>query len=192
MLDLVLIGERIAELRKQAGQTQYELAETLYVTHQAVSKWEKGKSIPSIEILYELTKLYHVSIDYLLDNTEIDDHDYDQLFENLPRDVVVTKFLHSDDPASSIDQVFYRLSKKERLQIINHLIYNQDKLQVTDVWPYLNKIERTYLLGNILSGKCDFNINLIQTQLSTEEQAWIQNQYHKGSYPYPLQHYTIK
>lgn len=186
MLDLVLIGKRIAELRKQAGFTQYELAETLYVTHQAVSKWEKGKSIPSIEILYELTKLFHVSIDYVLDNTEINETNYDQLFNNFSRDVVVTKFLHSADPSKSVDQVLYRLNKKERLQIINYIIYNNDKLQVPDIWPYLNKAERIYLLGAILSGKCEFNVNTIKNQLSTEEQLMIQKHVNDGTYHYPI------
>jgi len=192
MLDLVLIGSRIAELRKQAGFTQNGLAETLYVTHQAVSKWENGKSIPSIEILYELTKLFHVSIDYVLDNTEIDENNYDKLFSNLPRDVVITKFLRSENPAKTIDQVFYRLSKQERMKIINHLIYNNDTLQVPDVWPYLNKTERTYLLGTIATGTCDFNINRIITQLSTEEQLMMQKHYHEGTYPYQIHqiHYT--
>jgi len=186
MLDLVLIGTRITNLRKQAGFTQNQLAETLYVTHQAVSKWEKGKSIPSIEILYELTKLFKVSIDYLLENTEIEENDYDQLFKNLPRDVVITKFIHSSNPSETMDLVFYRLTRKERMQIINHLVYNNDFLQVSDVWPYLNKAERTYLLGTILTGKCDFNLNHIINQLSTEEQMLIQQHYNNGTYPYKM------
>ena len=77
--------------------TQNELAETLFVTHQAVSKWENGKSVPSIEILYELTKLFNVSIDFLLDNSDIMKDDYQSLFKNYARDVVITKFLQNEN-----------------------------------------------------------------------------------------------
>ena len=47
MLNLKKIGSKISKQRKQMGLTQTELANALYVTHQAVSKWENGKSIPS-------------------------------------------------------------------------------------------------------------------------------------------------
>ena len=76
MLNLTQIGHKITEHRKRLNLTQKELAETLYVTHQSVSKWEKGKSIPSIEILFEMTKLFEISIDYLLDDSIIEDKDY--------------------------------------------------------------------------------------------------------------------
>ncbi|MCK5731991.1 MAG: helix-turn-helix transcriptional regulator, partial [Tenericutes bacterium] len=85
MLNLKKIGKKITELRKEKNMKQNELAEALYVTHQAVSKWENGKSIPSIEILYELTKLFKVSIDFLLDNSDIKTDDYETLFNNYPR-----------------------------------------------------------------------------------------------------------
>lgn len=192
MLDLSKIGSRITNLRKQQGFTQYELADKLYVTHQAVSKWENGKSIPSIEILYELTKLFDVSIDYLLDNTEIVEGDYETLFKNYPRDVVVSKFLQSADQSTSVDSIFYLLHKKERLRVINHVVYNQEALQVDDIWHYLNKAERTYLLGSILSRKCDFNLKLIFTQLSKDEQLLAYKHYKDGTYPYKLPYYLTK
>ena len=89
MLDLEKIGKRIAIKRKELNITQNSLAEQLYVTHQAVSKWENGKSIPSLELLFELTKLFNISIDYLLDDTDIADNDYEKLFKNYPRDIVL-------------------------------------------------------------------------------------------------------
>ena len=46
MIDLVQVGLRITELRKNAGLTQVRLAERLKITHQAVSKWETGVSLP--------------------------------------------------------------------------------------------------------------------------------------------------
>lgn len=56
----------ILELRTKNGLTQDELAEKIYVTRQAVSRWEKGETIPNTETLKMLSKLFNVSINTLL------------------------------------------------------------------------------------------------------------------------------
>ena len=48
----MLLGEKIKKLRTDNGLTQEELAERIYVTRTAVSKWETGKGMPGIESLY--------------------------------------------------------------------------------------------------------------------------------------------
>lgn len=58
--------EILLELRKQNNLTQNELAEKIFVTRQAVSKWESGESIPNTETLKLLSKLFDVSINTLL------------------------------------------------------------------------------------------------------------------------------
>ena len=60
------IGERIKTLRKTRGLTQEELAQKLFVTFQAVSKWECGISNPDITLIAPLTKILNVSADELL------------------------------------------------------------------------------------------------------------------------------
>ncbi len=60
------IGETIAELRKQKGWTQVELAEKLQISDKAVSKWEKDNGAPSIEFFPILAELFCVSIDYIM------------------------------------------------------------------------------------------------------------------------------
>ncbi len=60
------LHEKLQQLRKQRGLTQEELAEALYVSRTAVSKWESGRGYPSIDSLKELSKFYSVSIDDLL------------------------------------------------------------------------------------------------------------------------------
>lgn len=52
--------------REQSGLTQSELAEKIYVTRQAVSKWERGESYPDLENIIVLSDLYDLSIDTLL------------------------------------------------------------------------------------------------------------------------------
>ena len=65
MIDFVKVGNKIATLRKQKGLSQEELAEKLYVTRQALSKWENG-SVPSIDIVLQLAKSFDVSFEELL------------------------------------------------------------------------------------------------------------------------------
>lgn len=60
------IGKTIAELRKEKGWTQVELAEKLQVSDKAVSKWEKEDAFPSVEFFPLLAELFDVSIDYLM------------------------------------------------------------------------------------------------------------------------------
>ncbi len=56
------IGKTIADLRKQKGWTQLELAEKLQVSDKAVSKWEKDNGAPSIDFFPILAELFGVSI----------------------------------------------------------------------------------------------------------------------------------
>ena len=56
----------ILELRTKKGMSQDELAEKVFVTRQAVSRWENGETIPNIETLKLLSKLFGVSINTLL------------------------------------------------------------------------------------------------------------------------------
>ncbi len=60
------IGQTIAELRKEKGWTQIELAEKLQVSDKAVSKWEKDTGAPSVEFFPMLAELFGVSIDYIM------------------------------------------------------------------------------------------------------------------------------
>lgn len=64
------LNEKLIQLRKKKGITQAELAEDMQVSRQAVSKWESGGSIPSIENLRGLSELYSVHVDYLLKEEE--------------------------------------------------------------------------------------------------------------------------
>lgn len=64
------LNEKLTQLRKKKGITQAELAEDMQVSRQAVSKWESGSSIPSIENLRGLSELYSVHVDYLLNEED--------------------------------------------------------------------------------------------------------------------------
>ncbi len=70
-----MIGERIKESREKNSLTQSGLAKKLNISRSAVNAWEMGISIPSAQYLIELSKLFKVSVDYLLelDNKELVD-----------------------------------------------------------------------------------------------------------------------
>lgn len=61
-----IIAQNITELRKQKKLTQAEFAERLNYTDKAISKWERGESIPSIEVLKQIADMFGVKVDYLL------------------------------------------------------------------------------------------------------------------------------
>ena len=64
-------NEKIQELRKQKGLTQEELAEKLYVSRTAISKWESGRGYPNIESLKAIAKFFSVTVDELLSTDEV-------------------------------------------------------------------------------------------------------------------------
>ena len=78
-------NEKLQELRKQKGLTQEELAEILFVSRTAVSKWESGRGMPSIESLKAISKFFAVTLDDLLSSEELlviaeDDHKQKEMY----------------------------------------------------------------------------------------------------------------
>jgi transcriptional regulator with XRE-family HTH domain len=64
-------NEKLQELRKSKSLTQEELAEALFVSRTAISKWEQGRGYPSIDSLKEISRFFSVSIDDLICSEEI-------------------------------------------------------------------------------------------------------------------------
>ncbi len=69
------LSEKLLALRKQRGMSQEELAEKLDVSRQAVSRWETGSAQPDASNLLQLSKLYGVTADYLLNDEYEGDRD---------------------------------------------------------------------------------------------------------------------
>ena len=61
-----IIAENIVQLRRENGLTQVELAEKLNYSDKAVSKWERGESLPDISVLKQIADMFNVTVDYLL------------------------------------------------------------------------------------------------------------------------------
>ena len=64
-------GKNLQELRKSRGLTQEELAEALFVSRTAVSKWESGRGYPSIDSLKEISGFFSITIDELLSGEKL-------------------------------------------------------------------------------------------------------------------------
>ena len=71
----MILADKIIQLRKKNGWSQEELAEQMNVSRQAVCKWEGAQSIPDINKLIQLSKIFNVSIDYLLKD-ELEEVEY--------------------------------------------------------------------------------------------------------------------
>ncbi len=68
----IVIGKKLLYLRKKNKLTQAELAEKLNYSDKAISKWEKGESLPPVEVFYNISKLYGVSLDYIIGDETVD------------------------------------------------------------------------------------------------------------------------
>ena len=66
MLDTNSVGNKIADLRKAKGLTQNELGERLSISSQAVSKWERGETLPDTAILLDLAYVLETTVDSIL------------------------------------------------------------------------------------------------------------------------------
>lgn len=67
----VIIGKNLQILRKRNRITQAQLAERLNYSDKAVSKWEKGESLPPIDIFYKLSRMYKVSLDSIVGEEKV-------------------------------------------------------------------------------------------------------------------------
>lgn len=82
-MDLIKIGKYIAFCRKKKNLTQEQLAEKLYITDRAVSKWERGLSLPDASIMLELCNILGINVNELLIGEEIMMKDYNEKTEEL-------------------------------------------------------------------------------------------------------------
>jgi transcriptional regulator with XRE-family HTH domain len=96
------LGEKLQLLRKQNGMSQEQLASQMCVSRQAVSKWELNESLPDTDKIVQLSKIFHVTTDYLLFADEVND--------NLPEINEVSK-LHLHRAEESLPNYLLRLVK---------------------------------------------------------------------------------
>ena len=137
----VSVGKNIAELRKNKGVTQEQLAKAINISFQAVSKWENGVSVPDTLVLPRIADYFNVSIDYLIYGEHII---YDNIYETVFDKVMEGK------PQMSIE------SYEEALRIFAaaHHGISCGNLKREDVWMYDSPAHISGKNGvSLLSGK---------------------------------------
>lgn len=106
-----MVGEKIKKLRKSASMKQKDLAKLLGVSTSAVGLWELNKRVPDYSMLLQIAKIFSVTVDYLLNQTE----------ENeiiiLGRNGVCKKFILSEKDLKSIENLVESLSDGEKSNI---------------------------------------------------------------------------
>jgi len=138
-------NNKLQELRKQKGITQEELAEYLYVSRTAVSKWESGRGYPNIDSLKEISKFFGVTIDELLSGHELltmaeedskhkERHLFDLLFGLLDCSIAMLFFLPFFGQKS------------------DGIIRGVSLLSLTDIAPYLRIAYFVAVIGIIVFG----------------------------------------
>jgi transcriptional regulator with XRE-family HTH domain/ubiquinone/menaquinone biosynthesis C-methylase UbiE len=136
MIDKKDFAQKFAELRNKCGLSQSKLADMLYISGQAVSKWENESSLPDIELLLPLSQILGVSVDYLLGNNRSD-------FVNNSEAVKesVTAYDISDENISLLSVMSNSLSRE--------YLYKAAKYIEKDMFDYNISLELTSNIDNI-------------------------------------------
>ena len=90
-MDQVKIGKFIAERRKDVNLTQAQLAEKLCITDRAVSKWERGLTMPDSSIMLELCTILKITVNDLLSGEVVSMENYNQEMENKLIEIIKEK-----------------------------------------------------------------------------------------------------
>ena len=107
MIHTIHFGKRVSKYRKELKMSQSQLAEKLGVTSQAISKQVCGVALPNIDLLLELSHLYSVSINELLEDSD--------------------SFIHLSNKEYKYDGIAYFVSKEEKIS--NRTWANKMKVQ---------------------------------------------------------------
>ena len=96
------IANRLQKLRKENGYSQEELADKLGISRQAVSKWERAESSPDTDNLIVLARLYNVSLDDLLKDSESDQEIRDRVQDRRNDDIEKDTIILTDDEGQTL------------------------------------------------------------------------------------------
>jgi transcriptional regulator with XRE-family HTH domain len=143
--DMMEFHEKLQELRKHKGLTQEELADQLFVSRTAVSKWESGRGYPNIESLKAIAKFFGVTIDQLLSG--------DELLVIAEEDSKQHEHHHRDLVFGLLDcsvALFFLLPFFGHH--VNGSVHEVSLLGLTEIAPYLRILYFLLVCGTIVTG----------------------------------------
>ena len=137
--------EKLLELRKQHRLTQEELAQHLYVSRAAVSKWESGRGYPNIDSLKQIALFFNITIDELLSSGEA---------------LTIAEEEHKQKSATLHDLVFGLLDLSTAMLYVlpffgqreDDAIYEVSLLSLTNITPYLKASYFVLVAGLLVVG----------------------------------------
>ena len=115
------LGQKLKTIRKRFGLTQEELAEIMRVSRQAITKWESDAGLPDVSNLSELAKTFNISIDSLLNDSELPilimtkELDKDKYTNKLSSYSEILKEYYSDAE-------IYTLTREKKMNFIEFMI----------------------------------------------------------------------
>jgi len=146
MLDSKAVGNKINKLRTDNNYSQDKMAEKLFVTRQAISKWELGQSLPSIDSLLQMCQIFKVSFEEILCLDEkIDDIDPNDIFKGHSREYIIQNIIDRKIRLD-IPEIMYQLSPAERMMIIQAVNNKKLKVDHSSLLAHLSSEERAFLV----------------------------------------------
>jgi len=146
MIDYVQVGLKISKYRRELNMTQDDLADKVFVTRQALSKWENGSSVPSTDVLINLSNIFNTNIEDLLCLDETIDIDKNDIFKGHSREYVIKNILNGTLKID-VDNVLYLLSPQERMMVVKMVKENKLKVNTDDFKKKLTDNELKFYEG---------------------------------------------
>ena len=146
MIDSIRVGNKIAQLRKAANMSQEDLADELFISRQALSKWETGASVPTVESLLSLSRILNATFEEILCLDEETSVDPGDIFEGHGRKFIVRQII-TRKLKVDIPNILYQLSPSERLLILREIREGRLEVDHDELASRLSLSERKYLGG---------------------------------------------
>ena len=125
MFDMIETGKRLSKFRRNANLTQMEVAEKLGISFQAVSFWERGKTMPDLSNLVRIAEIYNVSIDEILNNER--------------QISAIKNFIHNDE-AGDLLEIISIMKPQDIIRAIENSQIKVDRFeQIISAAPYLEE-----------------------------------------------------
>jgi DNA-binding XRE family transcriptional regulator len=152
VIDQYKVGLKIYQYRKNLEMTQDDLANRLNITRQALSKWENGTSLPSIDLLYTLCKTFNTDFEDLLClNEKTIVNNSNDLFQNHDRRFVINKIIRNELDVN-IPDVFYQFSPSERMMVLKAIKEHKITCNLSSLQVRLTPSEQKFLFNKIFYG----------------------------------------
>ena len=144
MIDSKAVGNKINKLRVDNKLSQDQMAEKLFVTRQAISKWELGQALPSIDSLLQMSEIFKVSFENILCLDQKPEVDPDDLFNGHSRDFII-RSIFDNKIKVNLPEVFYQFSPSERMLLIQGVKNKKIKTDIPELKAHLTKGELALL-----------------------------------------------